>query len=96
MQLAAVLHAIKMTEHYKILRTLGEGSFGKCYLVEAASDSSKRVIKQVDLNPLSKQEQTESYKEAKILEQLEHPNIIRFREVYKTKKNMLCIVMDFC
>lgn len=84
-----------MTEHYKILRTLGEGSFGKCYLVEAASDNSKRVIKQVDLNPLSKQEQTESYKEAKILEQLEHPNIIRFREVYKTKKNKLCIVMDF-
>lgn len=84
-----------MTEHYKILRTLGEGSFGKCYLVEAASDNSKCVIKQVDLNPLSKQEQTDSFKEAKILEQLDHPNIIRFREVYKTKKNKLCIVMDF-
>ena len=34
-------------------------------------------------------------KEAKILEVLNHPNIIRFKEVYKTKKGQLCIVMDF-
>ncbi len=34
-------------------------------------------------------------KEAKILEALIHPNIIRFREVYKTKTGKLCIVMDF-
>ena len=31
----------------------------------------------------------------KILEVLNHPNIVRFREVYKTKKGKLCIVMDF-
>ena len=34
-------------------------------------------------------------REAKILEALNHPNIVRFREVYKTKKGKLCIVMDF-
>jgi NIMA (never in mitosis gene a)-related kinase len=34
-------------------------------------------------------------KEAKILEALIHPNIIRFREVYKTKTGKLCIVMDY-
>lgn len=26
---------------------------------------------------------------------LQHPNIIRFKEVYKTKKGQLCIVMDY-
>jgi NIMA (never in mitosis gene a)-related kinase len=26
---------------------------------------------------------------------LKHPNIINFREVYKTKKGKLCIVMDY-
>ena len=84
-----------MAEHYAILKVLGEGSFGKCYLVQAASDNSKRVIKQVDLNPLKKSEHSEALREAKVLEQLDHPNIIRFREVYKTKKNKLCIVMDY-
>lgn len=30
------------------------------------------------------------------MEVLNHPNICRFREVYKTKKGKLCIVMDYC
>lgn len=29
------------------------------------------------------------------MEVLNHPNIIRFKEVYKTKKGQLCIVMDY-
>lgn len=44
---------------------------------------------------MSEKEKEETLKEAKILEVLKHPNIIRFREVYKTKKGKLCIVMDY-
>ncbi len=45
---------------------------------------------------MSEKEKDETYQEAKILEVLNHPNIIKFREVYKTKKGKLCIVMDYC
>ena len=44
---------------------------------------------------MSEQEKKDTIKEAKILEVLNHPNIIHFREVYKTKKGQLCIVMDY-
>jgi serine/threonine protein kinase len=44
---------------------------------------------------MSEEEKKETFREAKILEVLNHPNIIRFKEVYKTKKGQLCIVMDF-
>jgi NIMA (never in mitosis gene a)-related kinase len=44
---------------------------------------------------MSEEERRDTLKEAKILEALNHPNIVRFREVYKTKKGKLCIVMDF-
>lgn len=44
---------------------------------------------------MSEEEKKETFREAKILEILNHPNIIRFREVYKTKKEQLCIVMDY-
>jgi NIMA (never in mitosis gene a)-related kinase len=44
---------------------------------------------------MSDEERKETLREAKILEVLSHPNIIRFREVYKTKKGKLCIVMDY-
>ena len=29
------------------------------------------------------------------MEALSHPNIVKFIEVYKTKKGKLCIIMDF-
>jgi len=44
---------------------------------------------------MREQERRVTLKEAKILEALIHPNIIRFREVYKTKTGKLCIVMDY-
>ena len=82
-------------ETYKKLKTLGVGSFGTAYLVECGSDGSQAVIKQVDIASMSDEEKRETLREAKILEVFEHPNIVRFREVYKTKKGKLCIVMDF-
>lgn len=44
---------------------------------------------------MSEEEKKETFRESKILEVLNHPNIIRFKEVYKTKKGQLCIVMDY-
>lgn len=44
---------------------------------------------------MSAQEKEDTLKEAKILEVLNHPNVIRFKEVYKTQKGKLCIVMDY-
>lgn len=82
-------------EVYKKVKTLGEGSFGKAYLVECQSDKSLAVIKQIDITQMSEEEKKETLDEAKIMENLTHPNIIRFREVYKTKRGKLCIVMDY-
>ena len=53
------------------------------------------MIKKIDIKSMSEQEKRDTIKEAKILEVLQHPNIIRFKEVYKTKKGQLCIVMDY-
>lgn len=43
---------------------------------------------------MSENDKQSTFREAKILEVLNHPNIIRFKEVYKTKQGQLCIVMD--
>ena len=45
---------------------------------------------------MSKKDIKAAQQEAKVLEVLNHPNIIRFIEVYsQPKKKKLCIVMDF-
>jgi len=44
---------------------------------------------------MTTEEKTDALKEAKLLEVLNHPNIIKFQEVYKTKTGKLCIVMEY-
>jgi len=80
---------------YKRVKLLGEGSYGKAYLVKCLSDDSYCVIKQLDISNMGEKEKKDTYNEAKVLKSLNHPNIVQFREVYKTKRGKLCIVMDF-
>ena len=47
------------------------------------------------MKAMSPEEKKETYKEAKILQQLNHPNIVKFQEVYTTKKGKLCIIMEY-
>lgn len=49
----------------------------------------------MSMNAMTQDEKKSTYKEAKILEALQHPNIVQFKEVYKTKKGKLCIVMEY-
>ena len=82
-------------ERYTKVKLLGEGSFGKAYLVKCENSGDNAVIKEMNIAKMSEEEKKEALKEAKIMESLQHPNIIKFREVYKTKKGNLCIVMDY-
>lgn len=84
-----------MGENYKRIKVLGEGAFGKCYLAECTNTQVKFAIKEIDIRQMTTAEKDEALKEAKILERLQHPNIIRFHEVYRTKNGKLCIVMDY-
>lgn len=49
----------------------------------------------MDLTAMTQQEKDETLREAKIIEFLQHPNIVKFREVYRTRKGRLCIVMEY-
>ena len=84
-----------MTEGYRVVRGLGKGAYGTCYLVEAKSDQSLQVIKQIDIRAMSQTEKDETIREALIMKKLDHPNIVRFKDAYITKKGKLCIVMDY-
>ena len=83
-------------ENYTKVKLLGEGSFGKVYLVTRQSDGLKCCMKVIDIGRMPESEKKETLQEAKILEALSHPNVVTFIEVYKTKKGKLCIIMDFC
>ena len=82
-------------DRYSKIRLLGEGSFGKAYLVKSERTNGYLVIKEINISGLGEEEIKQTLKEAKILEGLAHPYIVSFREIYKTKKHNLCIVMEY-
>ncbi|CAK64548.1 unnamed protein product (macronuclear) [Paramecium tetraurelia] len=88
---------VQESEVYKRIKLLGSGAYGKAYVAESIRDGQLCVIKQIDdvFHETVDRDRSKTYREAKIMSTLKHPNIINFREVYKTKKGKLCIVMDY-
>lgn len=80
---------------YKMLKQIGEGSFGKAILVQSEAKSTKLVCKMVDISKASAKEREETVKEAKLLATFKHPYIVRYRESF-LEAGWLCILMDYC
>ncbi|XP_065669490.1 serine/threonine-protein kinase Nek1 isoform X7 [Hydra vulgaris] len=77
-------------ENYIFIKNIGEGSFGKAVLVKKKSNGRQYVIKEMSIK-----EQSEAHKEASVLSQLKHPNIVSYLESFQGNGN-LYIVMDYC
>jgi NIMA (never in mitosis gene a)-related kinase len=79
---------------YTEIRKIGEGSFGKAILVEAA-DQSRLVCKMIDVSKASAKETQDAVKEGQLLSQFRHPYIVRYKESF-IECGWMCIVMDYC
>eukprot|EP00440_Ansanella_granifera_P020545 gb/GFBE01022313.1/.p1 GENE.gb/GFBE01022313.1/~~gb/GFBE01022313.1/.p1 ORF type:complete len:661 (+),score=110.18 gb/GFBE01022313.1/:1-1983(+) len=79
---------------YTEIKKVGEGSFGKALLVRQ-EDGQKLICKMVDVSKASRKEMEDAVKEGKLLAELQHPYIVRYRQNF-TESGWLCILMDYC
>ena len=83
-----------MAEKYSTKKLLGEGSYGKCYLIQEKSTHKQYVGKAINTAKLTRQQVDTVLKEGKMMEKLNHPFIVGFKEVLKSKTKIL-IVMEY-
>ena len=67
---------------YKVLRLLGEGSFGQAHLAEHRTTRAQVVIKSIAFASLTTLEKDAAKREAELLASLAHPAIVRFIESF--------------
>lgn len=68
---------------------------GKVYLMQCNEDSQLYVVKRIRTEHLNDKEREKVHLEVKLMQMLQHPNVIGLKEVYTTIKQKLCIVMEF-
>ena len=77
-------------------KCLGQGSFGEVFLTRKTGDDKIYATKKYERDKI---ENTEAFQYLKneilILQTLNHPNIVKFEDIKKTKKSYY-IVMEFC
>ena len=77
-------------------KCIGRGSFGEVYLTTKKGSNQKFATKKFEREEIEKTEAMKYLKnEIIILQNLKHPNIVKFEDVKKTKKHFY-IVMEYC
>jgi len=82
-------------EKYKIIKILGNGSFGTAYKVRNIDDNKYYVIKSILTDKASKEELTQIQNEARILSLLDNEYIVKYYESFNGKSSFN-IVMEYC
>ena len=84
-------HPLQISD-FKIIRTLGEGGFGKVYLARRNLDNVKVCLKEITLRYGVSQQDVE--REAKTLSELKHENIIGYYGSF-VESGKFYIVMEY-
>ncbi|CAI9721160.1 serine serine/threonine-protein kinase Nek1-like [Octopus vulgaris] len=83
-----------MNKYVKI-RQIGQGSFGKVFLVRHKQSFVNYVIKEIVISGMSTSEREDARKEVAMLATLKHKNIVSYIESFE-ESGRLYIVMTYC
>ena len=84
-------------DDYDPIRLLGEGSFGKVYLMRDKKNRKFVCVKVIKIKNIPKKEREATKNEVDLLKKLNHPNIVRYIDSFLSKnRESLCISMEYC
>ena len=83
-----------LSTHYALLKTVGQGAFGKVRVARRLVDDAEVAVKTIDLNGMSANDVNDVVNEVNVLRLVRHPCVVRCFDMV-LEKNALHIVMEF-
>ena len=80
-------------DYYKIGHTLGQGSFATVKKCKNKQTGKKCAVKVLYKKKLSDEDKINLQTEIEIMQQMDHPNIVRLVDVFQDEK-FYCLVME--
>jgi serine/threonine protein kinase len=84
------------SKNYNIIKNIGNGNYGQVFLAINEEEKIEYAIKKVNLKEINSKDKENLENEIKLLEDLQHPNIISCKESFKDEKENLNIVTTYC
>jgi len=81
-------------ENYKKLRKIGQGAFGKVFLVKSRLNREQYVLKEIEIDPRNPKARKVALDEVHFMEMMNHPNIISVVEYFEAG-GILYIIMQY-
>merc|ERR1719489_9807 len=81
-------------EKYRKIKMIGKGAFGTVYLTSRIRDKKLLILKEINVEDMTKDERSSAIVEVQILKRLHHPNIIKYYENFIDEKNLV-IAMEY-
>jgi serine/threonine protein kinase len=85
----------KTIGNYAIIKTIGEGRYGKVKLAEHLVSRKKVAVKIMKKAQMEAADLARIKRELRVMTVLDHPNIVKLYQVIDTPETT-CIVMEFC
>jgi serine/threonine protein kinase len=84
-------------DNYEIVKEIGEGTFGKVYLVKSKQSKKQYVWKKIFFGNMQEKERNQLKNEVNILSELKNDYIVKYYDKFIDKQGkVLTIVMEYC
>jgi serine/threonine protein kinase len=93
-ELRALERGETVAKAYRVERAVGEGATGKVYEVTRIADGARLALKLLDPSS-DATEMARFAREAQIIAQLDHPNVVRIADVDVTHEGFMFLVVEF-